>query len=109
MIFDEVISGFRVGFSGACGFYDLKPDLVFLDIQMKDGSGFDLLEIVPDVQFKLIFTTASDEFAVKAFKFAAVDYLLKPIDPDELTSLFVDYPAGAGSSAGSPAQAATSA
>src|SRR5687767_13055722 len=63
--------------TGAKLIRDLKPDLVFLDIQMKDGSGFDLLEIVPDVHFKLIFTTASDEFAVKAFKFAAVDYLLK--------------------------------
>ena len=51
---------------------------------MPDGSGFDLLEILDDKNFKLIFTTASDEFAVKAFKFSAVDYLLKPIDPDEL-------------------------
>ncbi|MBL7900235.1 MAG: response regulator transcription factor [Crocinitomicaceae bacterium] len=70
--------------TGAKLIRETKPDLVFLDIQMKDGSGFDLLEIVPDVHFKLIFTTASDEFAVKAFKFSAVDYLLKPIDPDEL-------------------------
>ncbi len=61
-----------------------KPDLVFLDIQMPDGSGFDLLEILDDTNFKLIFTTASDEFAVKAFKFSAIDYLLKPIDPDDL-------------------------
>lgn len=70
--------------SGAKLIRELKPDLVFLDIQMKDGSGFDLLEIVSDAHFKLIFTTASDEYAVKAFKFSAVDYLLKPIDPDEL-------------------------
>ncbi len=61
-----------------------NPDLVFLDIQMQDGTGFDLLEILPNKNFKLIFTTASDEYAVKAFKFSAVDYLLKPIDPDEL-------------------------
>lgn len=70
--------------TGAKLIKEIKPDLVFLDIQMKDGSGFDLLEILGDVNFKLIFTTASDEYAVKAFKFAAVDYLLKPIDPDEL-------------------------
>ncbi|MEX1002224.1 MAG: LytTR family DNA-binding domain-containing protein [Crocinitomicaceae bacterium] len=70
--------------SGAKAIKELQPDLVFLDIQMKDGSGFDLLEILPDKNFKLIFTTASDEYAVKAFKFSAVDYLLKPIDPDEL-------------------------
>jgi two-component system LytT family response regulator len=61
-----------------------KPEVVFLDIQMQDGSGFDLLEILPNVDFNIIFTTASDEFAIKAFKFSAIDYLLKPIDPDEL-------------------------
>ncbi len=61
-----------------------KPDLVFLDIQMNDGSGFDLLEVLGDINFKVIFTTASDAFAVKAFKYSAVDYLLKPVDADEL-------------------------
>ncbi|MBK7130073.1 MAG: response regulator transcription factor [Crocinitomicaceae bacterium] len=80
----EVIGSAEGVVTGAKLIREQKPDLVFLDIQMKDGSGFDLLEIVPDVHFKLIFTTASDEFAVKAFKFSAVDYLLKPIDPDEL-------------------------
>ncbi|MFK8103349.1 MAG: LytR/AlgR family response regulator transcription factor [Saprospiraceae bacterium] len=62
----------------------MKPALVFLDIQMPDGTGFDLLELVGPLDFKVIFTTASDEFAIKAFRFAAVDYLLKPIDPDDL-------------------------
>jgi len=70
--------------SGAKVIKDLKPDLVFLDIQMPDGTGFDLLEIIGEAHFKLIFTTASDEFAIKAFKFSAIDYLLKPIDPDDL-------------------------
>jgi two-component system LytT family response regulator len=70
--------------SGAKLINELQPDLVFLDIQMQDGSGFDLLEILQNKTFKLIFTTASDEYAIKAFKFSAVDYLLKPIDPDEL-------------------------
>lgn len=60
------------------------PDLLLLDIQMGDGTGFDLLEIVPDLKFQLIFTTAHDEHAIRAFRFAAVDYLLKPIDPEEL-------------------------
>lgn len=80
----EVIGSANGVVSGAKLIKELKPDLVFLDIQMPDGSGFDLLEILDDKNFKLIFTTASDEYAVKAFKFSAVDYLLKPIDPDEL-------------------------
>jgi two-component system, LytTR family, response regulator len=70
--------------SGAKLIKETQPDIVFLDIQMNDGSGFDLLEILPEVNFTLIFTTSSDEFAIKAFKFSAVDYLLKPIDPEEL-------------------------
>lgn len=61
-----------------------KPDLVFLDIQMPHGSGFDLLESLEEINFHLIFTTAYDNYAVKAFEFAAVDYLLKPISPDRL-------------------------
>lgn len=61
-----------------------QADILFLDIQMQDGSGFDLLEILPDLSCQVIFTTASDAFAIKAFRFSAVDYLLKPIDPDEL-------------------------
>ncbi|MCB9262257.1 MAG: response regulator transcription factor [Flavobacteriales bacterium] len=60
------------------------PDILFLDIQMPDGDGFDLLEMLPQKPFKTIFTTASDEHALKAFKFSAVDYLLKPIDQREL-------------------------
>lgn len=70
--------------SGAKLIKQEQPDVVFLDIQMQDGSGFDLLEILPEINFKIIFTTASDAFAIRAFKFSAVDYLLKPIDPDEL-------------------------
>jgi two-component system, LytTR family, response regulator len=80
----EVIGEAEGVVSGAKLIKESNPDLVFLDIQMQDGTGFDLLEILPNKNFKLIFTTASDEYAVKAFKFSAVDYLLKPIDPDEL-------------------------
>lgn len=80
----EVVGSAEGVVTGAKIIKELQPDLVFLDIQMKDGTGFDLLEILNEVNFKLIFTTASDEYAVKAFKFSAVDYLLKPIDPDEL-------------------------
>lgn len=80
----EVIGSANGVVSGAKLIKELKPELVFLDIQMPDGTGFDLLEIIGDADFKLIFTTASDEFAIKAFKFSAIDYLLKPIDPDDL-------------------------
>ena len=60
------------------------PDLLFLDILLGDGTGFDLLEIFPDLSAKVIFVTASDEYAIRAFRFAAIDYLLKPVNPDEL-------------------------
>ena len=63
---------------------NLKPDVVFLDIQINEGTAFDLLSVLGDIKFKIIFTTASDEFAIKAFKISAIDYLLKPIDIDEL-------------------------
>lgn len=63
---------------------ETNPDTVFLDIQMNDGTGFDLLNKFPNPPFQVIFTTAFDEFAIKAFKYNAVDYLLKPIDVDEL-------------------------
>lgn len=62
----------------------LQPGLVVLDITMPDGSGFDLLEQVGDSRFEIIFATASDKFAIKAIRYSACDYLLKPIDADEL-------------------------
>lgn len=61
-----------------------KPDLVFLDIQMPNMSGFDLLQQVAPVNFEVIFVTAHDQYAIKAIKFSALDYLLKPIDVDDL-------------------------
>lgn len=61
-----------------------KPDLVFLDIKLPDGTGFDILTAFENIPFNLIFTTAYDQFAIEAFHFSAVDYLMKPIDPDLL-------------------------
>jgi two-component system LytT family response regulator len=63
-----------------------KPELVFLDIKMGDGTGFDLLRKLGKVDFFVIFVTAFEEFAIRAIKFSALDYILKPIDPDELIS-----------------------
>ena len=61
-----------------------KPDIVFLDIQMPEMDGFTLLENLDYKKFNLVFTTAHDEFALKAIKVSAMDYLLKPVDKDEL-------------------------
>ena len=61
-----------------------KPDLIFLDIQLSDGTAFDLLNYFDRISFKIIFITAFQEFALKAFRFSALDYLLKPVDPEEL-------------------------
>ena len=61
-----------------------QPALVFLDVQIADKTGFDLLLQLSNINFEVIFTTAYDKYAVQAFKFSALDYLLKPIDPSDL-------------------------
>ncbi len=61
-----------------------KPDLIFLDIQLEDGSGFDILKRIENPNFNIIFSTAFNQFAIDAFRFSAIDYLLKPLDPTEL-------------------------
>lgn len=66
-----------------------EPDILFLDIMLGDGTGFDILEIFPNLKSKIIFVTASDEYAIRAFKFAAIDYVLKPYSDEDL-SLAID-------------------
>src|SRR5258707_7281047 len=61
-----------------------QPDLIFLDIQMPEKSGFDLLKAFPKIDFGIIFITAFDQYGIQAIKFSALDYLLKPIDREEL-------------------------
>src|SRR6187549_2364333 len=61
-----------------------SPDLVFLDVEMPKMNGFEMLEQLPSVNFEIIFTTSYDQYALKAIRFSAIDYLLKPIDREEL-------------------------
>ncbi|GGC78135.1 DNA-binding response regulator [Flavobacterium lutivivi] len=76
----EVIAVCLGGAEGVKSINELKPDLVFLDIEMPHINGFDVLSMTKSNNFNVIFTTAYDQFAIKAFKFSAIDYLLKPID-----------------------------
>jgi two-component system LytT family response regulator len=62
----------------------LSPDIVFLDVEMPDGTGFDLLQKLKPFQFKIIFITGYEDFAIRAFRFSAIDYLLKPLDANHL-------------------------
>lgn len=63
---------------------NFNPDLVFLDVQLNDGTGFDILQKINKISFKTIFVTGSEQYALKALKFSATDYLLKPVDADDL-------------------------
>jgi two-component system LytT family response regulator len=84
---------------GACGSVkegllllpNLKPDLVLMDIQLTDGKSFENLEQIENIDFKIIFVTAYDHFAIRAIKLGALDYLLKPIDESELNEALDKY------------------
>jgi len=70
--------------SGVAAILEHHPDLILLDIKMADGTGFDLMEQIEPAECKVIFITAYNEYAIKAIKFSALDYLLKPVDSAEL-------------------------
>lgn len=74
---DSVTSGVKL-------INQLSPDLVFLDVEMPDGTGFDLLQRLKPFHFKVIFITGYEDFAIRAFRFSAIDYLLKPLDSNDL-------------------------
>lgn len=80
----EVIGTANSVVSGSKLLRQKMPDIVFLDISLGDGTGFDLLEIFPDITASIIFLTAHEEYALRAFRYSATDYLLKPIDSDLL-------------------------
>jgi two-component system LytT family response regulator len=69
---------------GIAAIHTHRPDLIFLDIQMPERTGFDLLKAFPKIDFEIIFITAFDQYGIQAIKFSALDYLLKPIDHEEL-------------------------
>jgi two-component system LytT family response regulator len=70
--------------TGITAIKQYSPDLILLDIDLGDGTGFDLLKKIAPITSQLIFITAHNDFAIKAFKYSALDYLLKPLDPEEL-------------------------
>lgn len=78
---DSVTSGYEI-------LNSLKPQVVFLDIQLNDGTGFDILEKLKqnngEIKTNIVFITAHEQYAIKAFRFSALDFLLKPVDPDDL-------------------------
>lgn len=71
---------------------DAGPELILLDISFPDGTGFDLLDKLPENEFKIIFTTANSEFALKAFEYSTFDYLIKPITLESLNKAFMRIP-----------------
>jgi two-component system, LytTR family, response regulator len=80
----EVVEACSSAKEGMMAIKKLNPDLVFLDVEMPWMNSFEMLEVLGEIKFSIIFTTAHDEFAAKAFRISAVDYLLKPIDANDL-------------------------
>ncbi|WP_310378488.1 LytTR family DNA-binding domain-containing protein [Flavobacterium sp.] len=74
--------------SGLKSIADINPDILFLDVELDDGTGMDLLSKINEINFHLIFITAHNKYALDAFRFSAIDFLLKPINPEELIEAF---------------------
>ena len=82
----EVAAEARNVESGIQAIKEIQPNLIFLDINMPDGDGFEIMQAFPNPKFEVIFTTAYNQYALKAFEFSALHYLLKPINIDQLKS-----------------------
>src|SRR5512139_628721 len=80
----SIVGIYNNGLSALEGIRSQQVDLVFLDVEMPRMSGFEMLEAIGSISFKLIFTTSYDKYALNAFRVSAVDFLLKPIDRKEL-------------------------
>jgi two-component system LytT family response regulator len=80
----DLAGSFRSVAEGYKAMNEIRPELIFLDVQIHEKTGFDLLREIGRTDFEVIFTTAYDKFAVQAFKFSALDFLLKPVDRDDL-------------------------
>jgi two-component system LytT family response regulator len=87
----EIVATCNSADKGITAIRQYQPQLVFLDIEMPKKNGFEVLQQFPDPLFDVIFTTAYNQFALKAFRFAALDYLLKPIDADDLVTAVKRY------------------
>jgi two-component system LytT family response regulator len=82
----EVIRSFTSSLEAAEAIPHIQPDVLFVDVEMPQMNGFELVEKLSKLKIQIVFTTAYNEFALKAFRVSALDYLLKPIDADELKS-----------------------
>jgi two-component system LytT family response regulator len=89
----EVIATAQSVSEGIKTINEQKPDLIFLDISMPDGDGFEILQKVDYKNFKVIFTTAYDQYAIRAFEVAAIHYILKPVKPEDLKEAIARYKA----------------
>jgi two-component system LytT family response regulator len=87
----ELLAGFRDPRQALEHIPLLKPGLVFLDVEMPHMNGFELLEKLGPLSFEVIFTTGYDQYAIRAIRFSALDYLMKPIDPLELVAAVKKY------------------
>ncbi|PRX57021.1 LytR/AlgR family response regulator transcription factor [Flagellimonas meridianipacifica] len=85
----RVVDTFSSAIDAISGINYLKPDCVFLDIEMPEMNGFSLLQKLTYRDFAIVFTTAYDQYAIKAFKESALDYLLKPVDEEDIRSIIV--------------------
>lgn len=82
----QLIGEYQNAKSGIEAIQKYKPDLIFLDVEMPVMNGFEMLEQFGEINFAIVFTTSYDQYAIKAIRFSALDYLLKPIDPKELVA-----------------------